>query len=44
MGTTLFLLYSGATTEAQNLSSPWPVDAAITAVERLLKEAAAAPA
>jgi AcrR family transcriptional regulator len=31
LGDTLFLLYSGATTEAQNLRSLWPVETAKTA-------------
>lgn len=35
LGTTLFLLYSGATTEAQNLKATWPVDAAAEAAAAL---------
>lgn len=35
-GTLLFLLYSGATTEAQNLKSDWPIDAAIESVKELI--------
>ncbi len=31
LGNTWFLLYSGATTESQNLRSTWPVDAALNA-------------
>ena len=37
LGTTLFLLYSGATVESQNLRSAWPVEAAIEAVQSLIK-------
>jgi len=44
LGTTLFLLYSGATTEAQNLRASWPVDAAITAAKHLLEEASSVSA
>ena len=40
LGTTLFLLYSGATTESQNLKSAWPVDAALDSVRALLDQAA----
>ena len=36
LGTTLFLLYSGATTEAQNLQSNWPIDAAMESVRHLI--------
>jgi len=36
LGTSLFLLYSGAAIEAQNLRSEWPVDAAIECVGDLL--------
>ncbi|MEO0445235.1 MAG: TetR/AcrR family transcriptional regulator [Verrucomicrobiota bacterium] len=35
LGDTLFLLYSGATTEAQNLRSMWPVQAATDAALEL---------
>ena len=35
LGTTLFLLYSGATTEAQNLRDFWPIDAAAKAAVAL---------
>ena len=38
LGNTLFLLYSGATAEAQNVRSLWPVEQAIAAVEGLLPE------
>lgn len=41
LGTTLFLLYSGATTEAQNLKSTWPIDAAKDAAVALCENAAA---
>ncbi len=44
LGTTFFLLYSGATTEAQNLRSNWPIDAAVESVRHLIsasKEASA---
>lgn len=45
LGTSLFLLYSGATTEAQNLKSVWPVDAALESVRMLLETyRSAAPA
>lgn len=37
LGTILFLLYSGATTEAQNLRQLWPVEASVIAVKDLLK-------
>jgi len=36
MGETLFLLYSGATTEAQNLRATWPVDRALRCAEKLV--------
>ena len=36
LGTAFFLLYSGATTEAQNLQSNWPIDAAIESVRHLI--------
>ena len=35
VGDTLFLLYSGATGEAQNLRALWPVDAALKAAMTL---------
>ncbi|NBB80056.1 MAG: TetR family transcriptional regulator [Verrucomicrobia bacterium] len=35
LGEQLFLLYSGATTEAQNLRTTWPIDRAARASERL---------
>lgn len=41
LGTTLFLLYSGATTEAQNLKATWPIDAAKDAAVALCKAAKA---
>jgi len=41
IGRSLFLIYSGATTESQNLRSGWPVDSAIEAVERLLANSTA---
>lgn len=37
LGTMFFLLYSGATTEAQNLRSNWPIDAAIDCVRSLVE-------
>ena len=39
LGTTLFLLYSGATAESQNLHATWPVDAAAEAAVALCREA-----
>jgi AcrR family transcriptional regulator len=36
-GELLFLLYSGATTEAQNIRATWPVDRAAEAAQRLSK-------
>lgn len=42
LGTALFLLYSGATTEAQNLRSNWPVDAAVESVRFLFETYSAA--
>ena len=36
LGTTCFLLYSGATVESQNLKASWPVKAAIVAVRHLV--------
>ena len=42
MGTLFFLLYSGATTEAQNLKSNWPVDAAIDCIRELIRRETAA--
>lgn len=44
LGNGLFLLYSGATTEAQNLSSPWPVDAAIESIQVLFETLVGEPA
>ena len=38
LGTTLFLLYSGATTESQNLKSVWPVDAAVDSIRALFDQ------
>jgi len=35
LGDTLFLLYSGATTESQNLKATWPIDAALDAAMAL---------
>ncbi len=35
IGDALFVLYSGATMEAQNLKAMWPVDAAITAAREI---------
>lgn len=37
LGTHFFLLYSGATTEAQNLKSNWPIDAAIDSIRDLIR-------
>ena len=37
-GVTLFLLYSGATTESQNARADWPVDAAIGIVQQMLRD------
>ena len=39
LGTTLFLLYSGATTEAQNLKTVWPIEAAAASAVDLCKSA-----
>lgn len=36
LGSAMFLLYSGATAEAQNVRATWPVDAALSAVKRLM--------
>lgn len=36
-GELIFLLYSGATTEAQNLRTTWPVDRAVHALKRLYR-------
>lgn len=36
LGSTLFLIYSGATAETQNVRSTWPVDTAIESVKKLL--------
>jgi|MDTC01.2.fsa_nt_gb AcrR family transcriptional regulator len=36
LGTSFFLLYSGATTEAQNLRAQWPIDAAVGSVRSLI--------
>ena len=44
LGTTLFLLYSGATTESQNLKAVWPVDAAIESIRELFEQFEAVPA
>jgi len=38
LGELLFLLYSGATTEAQNLRATWPVDRAKQAALRLFRQ------
>jgi AcrR family transcriptional regulator len=38
LGECFFLLYSGATTEAQNLRATWPVDRAAEAAEGLVTE------
>jgi len=38
LGTALFLLYSGATAEAQNVRDVWPVEAATEAAERLIAQ------
>lgn len=38
LGSALFLLYSGATAEAQNVRATWPVDTAIAATRRLIRE------
>lgn len=38
LGSALFLLYSGATAEAQNVRDDWPVEAAIEAAERLIAQ------
>ena len=35
IGTTVFLLYSGAMTEAQNLKATWPLEDALAAAEQL---------
>ncbi len=37
-GDLIFLLYSGATTESQNLKQSWPVESAIISVNDLLNE------
>lgn len=37
-GELLFLLYSGAATESQNLQQIWPVESAILAVDEILRE------
>ncbi len=37
-GDLIFLLYSGATTESQNLQQSWPVESAIASVNDLLNE------
>lgn len=39
LGMTLFLLYSGATTESQNLRATWPIDAAAEAAVALCRAA-----
>jgi AcrR family transcriptional regulator len=39
LGSTLFLLYSGATAEAQNVRSVWPVESATQAALKLVEEA-----
>ncbi len=44
LGNTWFVLYSGATTEAQNLRSAWPVDVALEAAIGLCPSKGAAPA
>jgi len=36
LGEHLFLLYSGATTEAQNFQTLWPIDRALKVVDQLL--------
>ncbi len=38
VGSAMFLLYSGATAEAQNVRATWPVDAALKAAERLMAD------
>ena len=38
LGEHLFLLYAGATNEAQNFQSLWPVDRSLQVVDRLLEE------
>jgi hypothetical protein len=38
LGATLFLLYSGATAESQNVRAVWPVEAAVQAAGNLLTE------
>ncbi|MEM7384739.1 MAG: TetR/AcrR family transcriptional regulator [Verrucomicrobiota bacterium] len=43
LGTTFFLLYSGATTEAQNVKSNWPIDAALEIIRHLIAEASITP-
>ena len=35
IGTAIFLLYSGAMTEAQNLKATWPLDDALAISEKL---------
>ncbi|NBD38441.1 MAG: TetR family transcriptional regulator [Verrucomicrobia bacterium] len=44
LGSALFLLYSGATTESQNQRSTWPVDRALPAVRKLIKADKPVPA
>lgn len=41
LGSALFLLYSGATAEAQNVRDDWPVEAATEAAERLITQSGA---
>ena len=41
LGNTLFVLYSGATTEAQNLKTIWPIETAADAAVALCKQATA---
>ena len=41
LGNTLFVLYSGATTEAQNLKTTWPIETATDAAIALCKQAKA---
>ena len=43
LGTLFFLIYSGATVEAQNLNSIWPVDAAIDSVKALIERETSTP-
>lgn len=35
IGTAIFLLYSGAMTEAQNLKASWPLEDALASAEQL---------